>query len=281
MYYKKVISFLKHTFVPHHKNDYKPHFFREHVILTMLIGVIFLLLLSFTSYVVLRTTTYGSSVISSVLIDLTNQARSKHGLPPLLYSAQLFNAATAKGNDMVTRHYFSHFAPDGTSPWHWFDTAGYSFLFAGENLAINFRSSTEVEKAWMASPKHKDNILDPRYEDIGIATVPGLVNDAQVFFVVQLFGKQQTGIHQSGLSNLPSTFIPESIPLLNGFYNRMIFNLSYYIGTIYTSLLTILVIALCMMVFIEIRKQHVQHIILGVLLGIVIGICIAINSLLL
>lgn len=274
MYHRKVISLLKHTFVPHKDNNYKPHFFREHVILTILVGAIFLLLVSFTSYIIVRTTTFGSSVVSSVLVDLTNKTRIEHGLPPLFYNPQLFTAARYKGEDMTTRHYFAHFAPDGTSPWHWFDKAGYSFLFAGENLAINFRSSTEVENAWMNSPKHRENILDPRYEDIGIATVPGIANDKEVLFVVQLFGKK-TGAD-----------VPSSISINNTLqdihlYQKVIFNASYYIGTIYSLLLIVLTVALLMMIFIEIRKQHIQHILLGVLLGIVVIICIAINSLLL
>ncbi len=274
MLHKKLISLLKHTFIPHHENDYKPHFFREHIILSILVGSILLLLISFTTYLVIRTTTFGSSVVSSVLIDLTNQTRVKNGLPPLLYNQQLSKAATMKGEDMVLREYFAHFAPDGTSPWHWFNKSGYTFLFAGENLAINFRSSKEVERAWMASPKHRENILDTRYEDIGIATVPGRLHNKLVLFVVQFFGKQEP-------SPLPSSLRAKNSIQDVHTYEKIIFNTSYYVNNIYTTLIAILILALCMMIFIEIRKQHYIHILFGILLIIIIGICIAINSLLL
>ena len=271
MTHRKLLLLLKHTFIPHAGNDYKPHFFREHVILSLLIGSISLLLISFTTYIVIRTTTYGSSVVSSVLIDLTNQTRKENNLPPLLYSQRLGNAATLKGNDMVERHYFAHFAPDGTSPWHWFNKAGYTFLFAGENLAIHFRSSKEVEKAWMASPKHRANILDPRYEDIGIAAIHGNTSTSPAIFVVQMFGKQEP-------SNEPTSLQKETPIQGVQFFEKIIFNASYYINNIYTTLLIILITAICMMIFIEIRKQHYFHILYGVLLTIVVGICIAINS---
>lgn len=271
MTHRKILLLLKHTFIPHSGNDYRPHFFREHVILSLLIGSISLLLISFTTNIVIRTTTYGSSVVSSVLIDLTNQTRKENNLSPLLYNQRLEDAAILKGNDMVTRHYFAHFAPDGTSPWHWFDKAGYKFLFAGENLAIHFRSSKEVEKAWMDSPKHRANILDPRYEDIGIAAIHGNTNTSPAIFVVQMFGKQEPSTEPASLQ--------KQTPIQGAkFVEKMIFNASYYINNIYTTLIIILIVALCMMIFIEIRKQHYFHILYGVLLTIVIGICIAINS---
>ena len=194
MTHKKLRAFLKHTFIPHLGNDYKPHFLREHVILTLLILSISLLLVSFTTYIVLRTTTYGSSVVSSVLIDLTNQTRKEHGLTPLFYNRQLSEAATRKGNDMVAKQYFAHFAPDGTSPWYWITTVNYKFLFAGENLAINYRSSTAVEKAWMNSPKHRQNILNKKYTQTGIAVAEGMYNGKETVFVVQFLGNQRKRI---------------------------------------------------------------------------------------
>lgn len=274
MLHRKFLSLLKHTFIPHSGNDYKPHFFREHMILSLLIGSTSLLLVSFTTYIVIRTTTYGSSVVSSVLIDLTNQTREEHNLPPLLYNQQLSNAATLKGNDMVTRQYFAHFAPDGISPWHWFNEAGYRFIFAGENLAIHFRSSKEVTRAWMASPKHKDNILDTRYEEIGIAAIHGNTNTTPAIFVVQMFGKPEP-------QAIPSSLQKENSLQSARVLEKIIFNASYYIKNVYTTLVIILIVALCMMILIEIRKQHYFHILYGVLLTIVVGICIAINSLLL
>lgn len=281
MIHRKIASFLKHTFIPHEGNEYKPHFFREHVILSILIGSVLLLLVSFTSYVVIRSTTFGSSVVSSVLIDLTNQTRTQNGLSPLANNQQLHSAALLKGEDMSERNYFSHFAPDGTTPWHWFAKAGYTFLFAGENLAINFRSSDEVTRAWMASPKHRENILDPRYEDIGIATIPAVSNDKKVLFVVQLFGKPEKHATSQPPVTTPDSLSPSSTFQPAAFYEKSIFNASYYIHKLYMLLAGILIVALLMMIFIEIRKQHFFHILYGVLLIIVVIICSAINVLLL
>ncbi len=274
MSHKKVLSFFKHVFIPHSGNDYKPHFLREHVLLSIFITSLLLLLLSFTTYIVIRTTTFGSSVVSYVLVDLTNQTRKKNGVPTLSYNQKLYTAAKMKGQDMAMREYFSHFAPDGTSPWHWFSKAGYAFVFAGENLAINFNSSKEVERAWLLSPKHRDNILDPRYKDIGIATVPGFSNSKLTLFVVQLFGTERVAIASSTSEQR------ESVRDVR-FYEKIIFNLSYYISTIYIVVITILIVAILLMIFIEIKKQHYLHVIFGVLLTCLVILCLIINSMLL
>jgi hypothetical protein len=125
----------------------------------------------------------------------------------------------------------------------------------------------------MNSPKHRANILDPRYEDIGIATVPGVVNNKKVLFVVQMFGKPET-------INVPTSLLPAHQSDASNILAKVIFNTSYYINSIYVALIGLLIIALCLMIFIEIRKQHIYHILYGILLIIVVCICIGINSLL-
>jgi hypothetical protein len=226
---------------------------------------------------VFRYTKFGSSVTSSVLIDLTNQVRVENGLRPLFYNQALYEAATMKGADMVTRNYFAHFAPDGTSPWHWIRKAGYSFLFAGENLAINFRNSHAVTEAWMNSPKHRANILDSRYEDIGIATIVKEDNEETnpsgkaVIFVVQLFGKLEK-------DQTPQSFKPTPLGPTANTYEKILFDTSYYIKNIYTTLVIIIVTALLLMIFIEIKKQHPIHILYGVLLLCLVVLCLIINN---
>jgi hypothetical protein len=89
---------------------------------------------------------------------------------------------------MAKNGYFAHFAPDGTSPWHWFDEAGYVYTHAGENLAIHFTDSNEVVDAWMNSPKHRENIVNGVYTEIGVGTAKGKFEGYDTVYVVQLFG---------------------------------------------------------------------------------------------
>jgi hypothetical protein len=90
---------------------------------------------------------------------------------------------------MVQKSYFAHNSPEGLTPWHWFKEAGYDFTYAGENLAVNFGDSIDVNRAWMNSPLHRANILNGHFTEIGIATAEGIYEGRPTIFVVQLFGK--------------------------------------------------------------------------------------------
>ena len=179
---------LKHLFIPHEGNEYKPHFFRELSIIIMLCSSVFLLGFSAGSSYLIHKTVLGASVAASVLVDLTNDARLAYNETPLIRNAKLEEAAAMKGADMAKNGYFAHESPTGVTPWHWFKEVGYTFLYAGENLAINFTESKDVENAWLNSPKHRENILNGKFSEIGIATVEGVYNNAPTTFVVQMFG---------------------------------------------------------------------------------------------
>lgn len=128
-------------------------------------------------------------VLPSALVGLSNSQREDAKLPLLEISPKLQKAAQLKANDMAKRGYFSHYTPEGNPPWYWLDQVEYDYRSAGENLAVNFTESTDVDKAWMNSPKHRENILNKKYTEVGIATAKGLYKGEEATFVVQFFGK--------------------------------------------------------------------------------------------
>ncbi len=130
-----------------------------------------------------------AAVLSGALVDLTNAERSAHSLSLLRIDPLLTQAAQAKADDMAAKGYFSHVSLDGITPWHWISQAGYDFETAGENLAIDFFDSADVEAAWMASPTHRANIMNAGFTEIGIATAEGVYDGHPTTFVVQMFGR--------------------------------------------------------------------------------------------
>lgn len=180
-------SFKKY-FVPNEENDHKPHFLREKSV-TAIAGVALLLLLAsiIGSYVV-KNSKFLASIQSAFLVDLANQDRASEGAGALVMNEKLAMAAQLKANDMAEKSYFAHTSPEGITPWHWFGEAQYSYIYAGENLAVNFSRSEDVQRAWMNSPTHRANILNNRYREIGIATAQGMYKGKSTTFVVQMFG---------------------------------------------------------------------------------------------
>lgn len=184
----KILLVLKHIFIPHDDNDFKPHFFRELSVSVFLFASVFLLGSSFGSSFFIHKTVMGAEIAASVLIDLANEDRIAYNQKPLMRNAKLDQAAELKGEDMASKQYFSHDSPEGVTPWYWFREVGYNFLYAGENLAINFTDSSEVEDAWLGSPTHRANIMNAQFREIGIATVKGYYNNYPTIYVVQMFG---------------------------------------------------------------------------------------------
>lgn len=128
-----------------------------------------------------------AAVVRSDVIAYTEEARVDEGGQELRESDVLNRAAQAKADDMAARGYFSHQGPGGEAPWTWFEKAGYRYVYAGENLAVKFTDSKRVVDAWMASPKHRANIVKSQYQEIGVGIAQGSYKGSAATFVVQFF----------------------------------------------------------------------------------------------
>ncbi len=131
---------------------------------------------------------FFADVTTTSLLELVNSARQEEDLPGLVLSPKLNLTAYQKAQDMLEGQYFAHYSPEGVGPWHWFEKVGYHYRYAGENLAIHFFDSEEVHRAWMESKSHRDNILNPNYQEMGLAVVQGDFGGRPTAIVVQHFG---------------------------------------------------------------------------------------------
>lgn len=130
----------------------------------------------------------ASAITPEKVLELVNTDRVSIGLPALTVNEQLTQAAQAKVKDMAEKNYFAHTSPDGKTPWNFIDEAGYSYHYAGENLAIRFTNTEDEHAAWMASPTHRANILSNKYLETGIAVWMTEQNGQKVLIVVEEFG---------------------------------------------------------------------------------------------
>lgn len=131
---------------------------------------------------------YAHNIKVSTLLEDTNQKRKAAGLSTLTMNESLSKAAKLKAEDMFKNDYWAHISPTGTTPWYFFDKAGYDYIYAGENLAVDFQNSDDVVEAWYNSLAHRDNLLNSHYTEIGLAVVNGELNGRDTTLVVQLFG---------------------------------------------------------------------------------------------
>jgi len=106
------------------------------------------------------------------MFSMVNIERAKAGVQPLVVDDNLRTLARAHSQDMLARGYFSHYTPEGQSPFDRMTEAGINFSFAGENLAL--APSTDLAmQGLMNSPGHRKNILSPNFNKIGIGVIDG------------------------------------------------------------------------------------------------------------
>ncbi len=125
---------------------------------------------------------WGSNAFSSSseqqLFQLTNQARASAGLRSLHWDSTLASLARARAKDMIVRNYFSHqIPPDGHTVFDVMSNDGYCFKLAGENIGWNNypddQSTAEIQTMFMNSPDHRQNILGPAWDVVGIGAYKG------------------------------------------------------------------------------------------------------------
>jgi uncharacterized YkwD family protein len=119
-------------------------------------------------------------------MNLLNKDRSANGLPALKVNSKLTSVAENHAKDMINRGYFSHYSPEGKSPFDRMKQAGISYTTAGENLAQN-TSVAAAETAFMNSSGHRANILNSSYTEVGIGVVHS--SDGSVYVVQEFIGK--------------------------------------------------------------------------------------------
>ena len=129
-------------------------------------------------------TVHAYQDIEKQIVQLVNEIRVQKDLEPVELDPALTQIALIKAKDMVKRNYFEHYSPFYGNPWDLATLFDYHYTSFAENIARNFVTAEEVVKAWMASPKHRDNIVNAHYTYTGIGVEKA--NNGK-FYIVQHF----------------------------------------------------------------------------------------------
>lgn len=182
-------DFLHHLLFPRESNNHRAKIL--HYDSLMVIVCLFLFCASLFAAVgnlAPRVLGISFNITSTDLLAITNQRRQENGLGPLTMNDKLAQAAEQKAMHMFANNYWAHIAPDGTTPWYFIKNAGYEYLYAGENLARGFTTSSDVVTAWMNSPTHRENMLSKNYKDVGFAIKEGSLTGSDTVLVVEELG---------------------------------------------------------------------------------------------
>jgi len=112
------------------------------------------------------------------ILELVNQARARprncgngrlDAARPVRWNDSLAEASQRHAEEMARYGYFSHNGRDGSEPWDRIQRAGYRYRSMGENIAAGQRNPEEAVAAWIRSPSHCANLMNPVFTEMGAA----------------------------------------------------------------------------------------------------------------
>ena len=107
------------------------------------------------------------------VVELTNAERRKAGAPPLAPDDRLGLAARRYAAALAGGACFAHDCGPVPELGARVGATGYAWARLGENLAAGQRTPEEVVAAWLASPGHRANLLDPAVTELGLGRADG------------------------------------------------------------------------------------------------------------
>lgn len=137
------------------------------------------------------------------LVELINAARQEAGVQPLTIDLQLSEIARAHSLDMVQNRFFSHISPTTGDLGNRLRANEVPYRRAGENIAVDY-SVGEAHQAFMTSPHHRENLLDPTFTHVGV----GIVEMGGRLMVTEAFMSLQPGA-EAVTEDLGQGSIPE------------------------------------------------------------------------
>ena len=119
------------------------------------------------------TVPHNAGELARNLIRQINNERARLHLPDFQVSPKLTNVAQIHACDNASHNRLSHIGTDGSSPGVRVLRRGYDFHFVTENVALGYETPKQVLKAWLYSSSHRQNIFEPRTEELGVAVALG------------------------------------------------------------------------------------------------------------
>lgn len=137
--------------------------------------------------------------VAAEVLRLANEARARGrncgsrafpAVPPLTLSPELSEAARAHARDLTRNNMLSHSGSDGSSPSERVTRTGYPWRTVGENVAAGPTTAQAVMEGWLASPGHCENLMSPRFAEMGLGYVVDERSASGVYWA-QVFGTRR------------------------------------------------------------------------------------------
>jgi hypothetical protein len=123
--------------------------------------------------------------VERLVLRQLNQSREQAGLAPLKVSPELVQAARQHSWAMAQQHKLSHQLPGEPQLQDRLGATGVHFFRSGENVGFNTQPDL-IHDGFMHSPPHRQNLLTPEYNSVGI----GIVEKGDGYWVTEDFAQE-------------------------------------------------------------------------------------------
>lgn len=128
------------------------------------------------------------------MLERVNTERRRRALPPLRPTPVLDRIAQAYAEDMLKRSFYGHDSPEGETVRERAIAGGYRLAAVGENVASGQPTIDVVMDGWMASDKHRANVLSKVFTEAGFGLAIGKNRSGYQMIWVQVFGRPRVPI---------------------------------------------------------------------------------------
>ena len=140
--------------------------------------------------------------LGAAILARVNVVRAMRGLGRVTFSAPLGASAALHSREMATSGRFQHESPDGSPFWkrveHYYPSSGFRSWDVGETLLWWAPGTTAANAvaAWLASPPHREILLDPKWRQIGVSAIhdtdaPGDFRGLEATIITADFGTRR------------------------------------------------------------------------------------------
>jgi len=115
-----------------------------------------------------KPTIQDTSLWRSSMRDRINTVRAGNGAGPVGSCPRLDQVAQSYAQVMADTGHYGHTGPGGESPWDRMRAGGYDYRAAAENIAYGYPTADRVQQAWVDSPGHFRNMVNPGLASVGL-----------------------------------------------------------------------------------------------------------------
>ena len=147
---------------------------------------LFFALILLSAHLVVVRSSHAQSGPEQALLQLANQSRAQHNLPPLTWDSSLANAARVHLQWVVRNPgEFLHQYPGEPDLVTRGANSRAHFGTIAENIGGHGTDAASLHQIWMTTPTHRRNLLDPNLNAIGIA----VIENQGLLFAVEDFAR--------------------------------------------------------------------------------------------